>query len=86
MTFRRKENTGAKPVGDFSDGRHSEGQSALARAVALHLDGKRKEALKEIHDALDSGQQDAELYSARGHLHFEMPQGFGAGSNFFQPQ
>ena len=46
----------------------------MARAVALHLEGKRKEALKEIHDALDAGQHDPELYSARGHLHFELEQ------------
>lgn len=74
MTFRRKESSISKANGAPSAGPQSEGQSALARAVALHLEGKRKEALKEIHDALDAGQHDPELYSARGHLHFELEQ------------
>ena len=41
-------------------------------AVSLHLEGKRKEALKDLGDAIDSGLQDAELYSARGHVQFEL--------------
>jgi hypothetical protein len=36
--------------------------SALAKAVAYHLEGKREEALRELSGALDSGQETAEIY------------------------
>ncbi|MFN8685654.1 MAG: hypothetical protein ACK52Z_12220, partial [Acidobacteriota bacterium] len=74
MTFRRIDNTVSKAAVAGTTVRPSAGYSALARAVALHLEGKRKEALKEIQDAIEDGEQDPELFSARGHLHFELEQ------------
>ena len=47
---------------------------ALARAVSLHLEGKHKEALKELNTALENGEESAEIYSAKGHLQFELEQ------------
>ncbi|MSV36187.1 MAG: tetratricopeptide repeat protein [Bryobacterales bacterium] len=47
---------------------------ALARAVSLHLEGKHMDALKELNSALENGQESAEIYSAKGHLHFELEQ------------
>ncbi len=44
----------------------------LARAVALHLDGKQREALAELSRAVDSGTANADIYSARGHIQFEL--------------
>ncbi len=46
--------------------------SALARAVALHLDGKGREALAELDRALESGDSPREIYAARGHIQFEL--------------
>ncbi len=47
---------------------------ALARSVALHLEGKRKEALKEINTAIENGEESAEVLSAKGHIQFELEQ------------
>jgi tetratricopeptide (TPR) repeat protein len=47
---------------------------ALARAVSLHLEGKHKDALKELNTALENGEESAEIYSAKGHLQFELEQ------------
>jgi thioredoxin-like negative regulator of GroEL len=47
---------------------------ALARAVSLHLEGKPKEALRELEAAFERGEESTQLYSARGHLQFELEQ------------
>ena len=47
---------------------------ALAKAVALHLEGKRKEALKELNSAIENGEETAEVYAAKGHVQFELEQ------------
>ena len=45
---------------------------SLARAVTLHLAGKREEALKQLERAVDSGETSPELYRAMGHIQFEL--------------
>jgi len=47
---------------------------ALAKAVSLHLDGKPAEALEELYAAIERGDKDAEVYSALGHIHFQLEQ------------
>ena len=47
---------------------------ALARSVALHLEGKRKEALREINTAIENGEESAEILAAKGHIQFELEQ------------
>ncbi|MGC4048632.1 MAG: hypothetical protein QM757_03780 [Paludibaculum sp.] len=49
-----------------------DGGTALARAVALHLEGKGKEALRELDRAVESGDPPREVYSAKGHIQFEL--------------
>jgi len=46
----------------------------LARAVSLHLEGKRKEALRELNTAIESGEESADIYAAKGHIQFELEQ------------
>ena len=48
--------------------------SSLARAVSLHLEGKRKEALRELNSAIENGEQGADIYAAKGHIQFELEQ------------
>ncbi len=55
-----------------SDMDQGQGTSALARAVSLHLEGKSREALRELDHAVDGGNSDKEVYSARGHIQFEL--------------
>ncbi|HLJ17653.1 MAG TPA: tetratricopeptide repeat protein, partial [Bryobacteraceae bacterium] len=47
---------------------------ALAKAVSLHLEGKRKEALTELNTAIEAGDETVEIYSAKGHIQFELEQ------------
>ena len=47
---------------------------ALARAVSLHLEGKRKEALRELNTAIENGEETAEMLAAKGHIQFELEQ------------
>ena len=44
----------------------------LAKAVALHLDGKREEALAELNAAIDQGQETIEVFAAKAHVEFEL--------------
>src|ERR1700722_10545777 len=47
---------------------------ALARAVSLHLEGKHKDALKELNTAIENGDERAEIYAAKAHILFELDQ------------
>ncbi len=47
---------------------------ALARSVSLHLDGKRKDALRELNTAIEKGEETPEVFTAKGHIQFELEQ------------
>src|SRR5579863_6100089 len=47
---------------------------ALAKSVSLHLEGKRKEALKELNTAIEAGEETPEVLAAKGHIQFELEQ------------
>ena len=47
-------------------------QSHLARAVTLHLAGKREEALRQLQRAIAANEASAEIDRAMGHIHFEL--------------
>ena len=57
---------------------------ALARAVSLHLDGKPQDALNELYSAVDSGEKDAEIYSALGHIHFQLDEFEEAATSYWK--
>src|SRR5579871_5035349 len=61
-------NKGGNP-GSKSNGNPA---SYLARSVALHLGGKREEALDELRRAIAAGQSSPEIYRAMGHIQFEL--------------
>src|SRR5947209_1833211 len=44
----------------------------LARAVTLHLAGRREEALKQLQRAIAANEASAEIYRAMGHVQFEL--------------
>ena len=44
----------------------------LSKAVSLHLEGKLESAAKMLSKAVESGERDPALYSALGHIHYEM--------------
>ncbi len=57
-----------------ASGLNGDGSSAaaLAKAVTLHLEGKLKEALRELTSAIERGEACPEIHSARGYLQFEL--------------
>ena len=44
----------------------------LSKAVSLHLEGKLESAAKLLSKAIESGERDPGLYSALGHIQYEM--------------
>src|SRR5215469_1692292 len=50
----------------------SSGGGFLARAVALHLAGKRDEALEQLRRAIAANEANPEIYRAMGHIQFEL--------------
>ncbi len=48
------------------DSVYTNANSALAKAVSLHLEGRSKEALKELDRALESGERRNESYPQKG--------------------
>ena len=44
----------------------------LSKAVSLHLEGKLESAARLLTKALESGEREAGLFSALGHIHYEM--------------
>ena len=46
--------------------------STLAKVLALNMDGKTEQALREIRDAIDSGEDLPELAWTKAHLEFQL--------------
>ncbi len=42
--------------------------------MSLHLEGKRKEALRELNTAIENGEETPEVFAAKGHIQFELEQ------------
>ena len=57
-----------------SNGNAAIQDQALAKAVSLHLDGNREQALQELDLLLEKGGANAEVWAARGHVQFELGQ------------
>src|SRR5881394_434539 len=60
------------PIAVARQAETSGGGDFLARAVAMHLAGKREEALKQLQRAISAGESSPEIYRAMGHIQFEM--------------
>ena len=61
-----------QPDGGEKNGAAATASGCLARAVTLHLAGKREEALKQLERAVDTGEASPEVYRAMGHIQFEL--------------
>ena len=44
----------------------------LSKAVSLHLEGKLESAARMLNKAIEGGEHEPGLFSALGHIHFEM--------------
>jgi len=56
----------------------------LSKAVSLHLEGKLESAARLLSKAIEAGEHDPGLYSALGHIHFEMREYEAAGMAYAQ--
>src|ERR1017187_10230415 len=56
----------------------------LSKAVSLHLEGKLESATKLLSKAIESGERDPALFSALGHIHFEMRDYASAAATYTQ--
>src|SRR5260221_8627748 len=54
----------------------------LSRAVSLHLEGKLEGAARLLAKAIEAGERDPGLYSALGHIHYEMHDYEGAAATY----
>src|SRR5690242_5805229 len=54
----------------------------LARAVGLHLAGRREEALKHLQKAVSSNAASPEIFRAMAHIQFEMGDYAEAGKSY----
>src|SRR5262245_51437185 len=54
----------------------------LARAAALHLEGKAEEAFAELERALDTSTQPAKIHAAMGYVLYEMGQHAKAAASY----
>src|SRR4051794_34928726 len=87
---RRPEDAGPKagPTagtnGSANGGTNGGGSSALAKAVSLHLEGKRQEALQELKGAVSHTGETAEFCSAMGHIQFELEQYEDAAKSYIK--
>ena len=61
---------GVTPINRLSPWRRAD--RTLSKAVSLHLEGKLEGAAGMLSRAIESGERDPALYSALGHIHYEM--------------
>jgi tetratricopeptide (TPR) repeat protein len=61
----------------------TEPRTTLARAVVLHLDGKPEDALDTLTLAVEGGDQQPELFSALGHIQFDLGKYADASRSYF---
>jgi len=59
---------------DSNSPRRSVQSAALAKALSLNMEGKTEQALREITEAIESGETLAELYWTKAHLEFQLGQ------------
>src|SRR5437762_277959 len=56
----------------------------LSKAVSLHLEGKLESAANLLSKAIEEGEKEPGLFSALGHIQYEMRDFEGAGSTYEQ--
>src|SRR4051794_32671569 len=54
----------------------------LSKAVSLHLEGKLESAARTLSKAIDDGEKEPGLFSALGHIQYEMRDFDGAGASY----
>ena len=79
--------TGSMPPGvtSISDLKQQKRVSrTLSKAVSLHLEGKLESAARLLAKAIETGERESGIYSALGHIQYEMRDYEGAASVYGQ--
>jgi len=63
---------GSKVANGSADDDKASRSRSLATAVSLHLEGKAEEALRELRKAVERGESKPAMYSAMGHILYEL--------------
>src|SRR3954454_25024832 len=61
---------GVTPINDLKNQKRA--SKTLSKAVGLHLEGKLEPAARLLVKAIEDGESDIGLYSALGHIQYEM--------------
>src|SRR3974377_19395 len=57
---------------------------SLSKAVSLHLEGKLDDAMRELRRTIDAGERHPALFSALGHVQYEVKEYAEAVSSYAQ--
>src|SRR5207253_1924194 len=74
--------SGVTPINDIKNQKRA--SKTLSKAVSLHLEGKPESAARLLSKAIESGEKDAALYSALGHVQCEMHDYEAAAATYAQ--
>src|SRR5436305_7056473 len=61
---------GVTPITDLKNQKRA--NKTLSKAVSLHLEGKLEPAARLLTKAVEDGEREPSLYSALGHIQYEM--------------
>src|SRR5260370_22683 len=61
---------GVTPINDLKSQKRA--NKTLSKAVSLHLEGKLESAARLLTKAIEDGEKEPSLYSALGHIQYEM--------------
>src|SRR5215468_3137047 len=73
---------GVTPITDLKNQKRA--SKTLSKAVGLHLEGKLESAARLLAKAIEDGEHDLGLYSALGHIQYEMRDYAAAANTYAQ--
>src|SRR5216684_1887358 len=73
---------GVTPINDIKNQKRA--SKTLSKAVGLHLEGKLEPAARLLTKALEDGEREIGLYSALGHIQYEMRDYSAAAATYTQ--
>src|SRR3954471_3070393 len=71
---------GVTPINDLKNQKRA--SRTLSKAVSLHLEGKLESAARLLSKAIEDGEKDPGLFSALGHIEYEMRDFEGAAAAY----
>src|ERR1051325_1459865 len=76
--------SGKVEVGANASRQEKRVSKSLSKAVSLHLEGKLDEAMRELRRTIEAGERHPALYSALGHVQYEVQEYAEAVNSYAQ--